>query len=161
MLVSRLNRKDREAVRRIARDLWPEMDIDSELEKSCARAWVARPSDHAEPVAFLLAWAVADELHVLWIGTLPQFRRRKAARAVLDAAVEYSAAEHVRLVLLEVRKDNHAAIRLYRSAGFHAIGLRRGYYATDAQDAILMTLMLDPETGAIQPGRDEVLVAEA
>jgi ribosomal-protein-alanine N-acetyltransferase len=161
MIVSRLMPQDRDAVRTIAQSVWTDMDIEAELAMSYTRLWVARPAFGQDPVAFLLAWAVADELHILWLATRPDARRRGAARAMLAAAIEYAAGEHVRLVLLEVRRNNRDAIRLYRSAGFHAIGVRRGYYERDAEDAILMTLTLDPNTGSIQPGRDEILLAEA
>ena len=47
----------------------------------------------------------------------------------------------MRLVLLEVRAGNHAAIRLYRAVGFEATGERLGYYA-NGEDACLMQLRL-------------------
>jgi ribosomal-protein-alanine N-acetyltransferase len=71
------------------------------------------------------------------------------------------AVEHrSRLVLLEVRRTNRPAMRLYRSLGFTAIGVRRRYYG-DGEDAIEMVLVLDPVTGTVQQGRDEVELAEA
>ena len=43
---------------------------------------------------------------------------------------------------LEVRASNEAALRLYRRAGFRAIGRRRGYYADPIEDAVLLRLDL-------------------
>jgi len=63
-------------------------------------------------------------------------------------------------VLLEVRRSNQAAIRLYRSFGFSVAGLRRAYYSLDGEDALEMVLVLDPETGDIVPGQDEVRLEE-
>jgi ribosomal-protein-alanine N-acetyltransferase len=39
---------------------------------------------------------------------------------------------------LEVRVSNKAAINLYQSLGFEKGGLRKGYYANDGEDALIM-----------------------
>jgi ribosomal-protein-alanine N-acetyltransferase len=43
-------------------------------------------------------------------------------------------------VLLEVRSENEAAQRLYATAGFERIGVRRGYYQPGGTDAVVMRL---------------------
>jgi ribosomal-protein-alanine N-acetyltransferase len=45
-------------------------------------------------------------------------------------------------LFLEVAGDNAAALALYAAAGFEAIGLRKGYYATGA-DAVVMRRTLN------------------
>lgn len=139
----------------------PSVDLADELERPWARLWVARPDAAAPAAAFLLAWLVADELHILSIATHPSARRRGLARALLDHALATARERAMRLVLLEVRRSNRDAIRLYRSFGFRAMGVRPGYYADNREDAIEMILVLDPATGEIQPGRDEVRLEEA
>jgi ribosomal-protein-alanine N-acetyltransferase len=155
MLVSSLAPGDRDSVLGIADAAEMALDVDAELARPFALLWVARPHAEEAPVAFLLAWAVADELHLIHIATHPGARRRGAARALMNALVERAAAHKSRLVLLEVRRSNRLAIRLYRSLGFSAMGVRRTYY-TNGEDAVEMMLTLDPMTGAVRPGRDEV-----
>jgi len=75
--------------------------------------------------------------------------------------LEHARSERVRLVILEVRRSNRPAQSLYRAHGFRAIGVRCGYYSDNAEDAVEMMLTLDPETGSIIPGRDEIQLAEA
>jgi ribosomal-protein-alanine N-acetyltransferase len=125
-----------------------------ELARPWARLWVARDEDGV-PVAFLIAWHVADELHVLNVATREDRRRRGIARALLGEAVAYSKKRAVKHVLLEVRRSNRAAIALYRAIGFFAMGVRAKYYPDD-EDAVEMVLMLDPETGSILTHPDEV-----
>ena len=132
-----------------------------ELARPWARLWVARASgpvgdapSHA--VAFLLAWHVADELHVLDVATHPEFRRRGYGRALMQQALAYAKEHQGRHLLLEVRRSNTPAIRLYRDCGFFAMGLRKRYYPDD-EDAVEMVLLLD-ERGEVQPRRDEVSV---
>lgn len=130
-----------------------------ELRHPWSRVWVARPAGQdREPRAFLLAWLVVDELHVLSVATLPAFRQQGFATALLERAVEFAREYHVRVVLLEVRRSNVEAIRLYRRFGFSAVGLRPSYYVNNLEDAVEMSLVLDPATGAIVPGHDEVVL---
>jgi ribosomal-protein-alanine N-acetyltransferase len=145
----------------IARGSFDEGDFsaDKELERPWARMWVARvESADASPSAFLVAWHVADELHILNVATTPSMRRRGLGSALMRVALEYAAASRVRLVLLEVRRSNRDARRLYRRLGFTAMGVRPGYYADNGEDAIEMVLVIDPETGRIVPGRDEIRI---
>ncbi len=160
MLVSRPGPLDSDAIARIARATAATVDVDAELGRPWALLWIARAEPEAEPLAFLLAWAVADELHLIHIATHPDTRRRGAARALMETLLNHAIERKSRLVLLEVRRSNRAAIRLYRSFGFSAMGVRRGYYS-DGEDAIEMMLTLDPDTGAVTPGRDEIQLAEA
>jgi ribosomal-protein-alanine N-acetyltransferase len=120
--------------------------------------WSVRSTEGAAPAGFLVAWHVADELHVLNVAIAPPMRRRGLARALMDEALAYAAAEHVRIVLLEVRRSNRPAIKLYRAFGFTALGVRPGYYADNNEDAIEMILALDPESGRALPGRDEIRI---
>jgi ribosomal-protein-alanine N-acetyltransferase len=152
--------EDLAAVEEIARECFDDggFSATEELSRPWARLWAARPTE-GEPLAgFLIAWHVADELHVLNIATLVPMRRRGIARALMDASLRYSAENKIRIVLLEVRRSNRAAIKLYRGLEFTALGVRPGYYADNGEDAIEMILALDPESGQVVPGRDEIRI---
>ncbi len=71
-------------------------------------------------------------------------RRRGYGLLLLEAAVSALVATGARRCLLEVRKSNTAARRLYAAFGFEVDGLRRNYYPLPAgrEDAILMSLDL-------------------
>jgi ribosomal-protein-alanine N-acetyltransferase len=155
MLVSPLVPGDTERVRTIATATSANVDVEAELGRSWALFWVARDAPELDAVAFLLAWAVADELHLIHVATHPEFRRQGAARALLEVLLDHAMHNKTRLVLLEVRRSNRAAIRLYRALGFSKMGVRRAYYS-DNEDAIEMMLSLDPVTGRVQPGQDEI-----
>ncbi len=160
MLVRRLAEDETAAVQVVAEEAGVAIDVAEERTRPWALVWTARSDPSSEPLAFLLAWAVADELHLIQIATRPRDRKRGAARSLMKALLEQAAHRKTRLVLLEVRRSNRAAIRLYRQFGFSAMGVRRGYYR-DGEDAVEMMLGLDPATGSVQPGRDEVPLAEA
>ncbi len=81
---------------------------------------------------------VLGELHVTTIAVRPERRRRGHARALIAAAL--GAYPEARLVHLEVRPTNPAAVTLYESLGFRVTGRRPRYYGDE--DALLMTLDL-------------------
>lgn len=159
-VISRLQRDDFDAVSRILRSSGLEVDLEAELGRDFALPWVLRSSASAdtlhdtrrgEPVAFLLAWSVADELQLLDMGVLPEQRRQGHGRRLLGELLRYAQRERKRLLLLEVRQSNEPAIRLYQSMGFETTGVRRGYYSDTGEDALEMRITFDPNTGQILP----------
>ena len=158
--VVRVEDPEMDALEAIARACFAEsgFSVAEELGRPWTRAWAVRAAEGSSPAAFLVAWHVADELHVLNIATAPPLRRRGFARALMDEALVYAAKERIRIVLLEVRRSNRAAIKLYRGLGFTALGVRPRYYADNDEDAVEMILSLDPESGRVLPGRDEIRI---
>lgn len=134
-----------------------EEHVREELSRPWTRAWVARVAPEDAVVGYLISWHVADELHILQVAAAVTERRKGIGRGLVDEVLAYAARERLRLVLLEVRRSNAAAIALYRRVGFIASNVRRGYY-TDGEDAVEMVLELDPATGARVPRLDEVVL---
>jgi ribosomal-protein-alanine acetyltransferase len=89
----------------------------------------------AGPTGWAIGWNVLGELHVLQVAVRPDARRSGAGRRlVVELEGRALGAE---TAWLEVRTDNAAAIGLYASAGYVAVGRRPRYYA-DGCDALLM-----------------------
>jgi ribosomal-protein-alanine N-acetyltransferase len=131
-----------------------EAQLRDELARPWSRLWVAR--DHGGAVvAFLAAWHVADELHVLNVTTRSDRRRRGIARVLMKTAIRYGQDNRVRHLLLEVRRSNAGATALYRAVGFFATGVRPRYYPDD-EDAVEMRLLFDPVTGEVVRRSDEI-----
>jgi len=144
MLVTPLTREDCGAVAELAALSGSGFDPCAELERPWARLWVVREALAAPPVGVALSWRAADELHLLDLAVAPAHRRRGFGQRLLAAVVEDAKTTGARVVLLEVRASNQAALGLYRQAGFVEHGVRRGYYATDGEDALEMRLELEP-----------------
>jgi ribosomal-protein-alanine N-acetyltransferase len=115
---------------------WNRESLASEIERSWARV-LAAEADDGTLVAFANLWVVADEVHVLNVATDPEHRRRGHARALVEAMISAAREVGARTMQLEVRSSNAAAIRLYESYGFRAVGRRERYY-DDGEDAVLM-----------------------
>lgn len=80
------------------------------------------------------------------IAVAPAWRGHGLARAMVTAGVEWARSRDAARVLLEVHRDNHPAIRLYRSHGFRAVAQRDNYYGA-GQHASIMELQLRKEGG--------------
>jgi ribosomal-protein-alanine N-acetyltransferase len=109
-----------------------------ELARPWGRAWVAR-GEGGRAVGYLLLWHVADEVHVLDVAVHPDQRRRGVARALMHRALAFANERGARIVLLEVRRSNIAAIRLYEGLGFSLLNERKRYYP-NGEDALELAL---------------------
>ncbi|QFU00378.1 ribosomal-protein-alanine N-acetyltransferase [Halomonas sp. THAF5a] len=103
-------------------------------------AWNARLVGHAVVVRL----PFEAELQAILVAG--DQRRQGVAARLLDAVIEAAKGWDVERLLLEVRASNAPAIGLYRRAGFHEDGRRRGYYpplaGREREDALLMSLSL-------------------
>ncbi len=73
-------------------------------------------------------------------------RRAGVGRALCVAVADWCRAQGAAALELEVRAASAGAIALYRGMGFAVQGRRRSYYEAPADDALLMRLILTPET---------------
>lgn len=97
-----------------------------------------------EICGYAVLMPVLDEAELLNIGVAARHQRNGLGRAMLREMLAMAQRMKMRRVFLEVRAANVAALALYRSAGFAAIGMRRGYYqnASGSEDAITMACEL-------------------
>jgi len=88
-----------------------------------------------------------EELHLLNITIAPKFRRLNIATQAL-LAIENTAKKYSFLkILLEVRKSNIQAIKLYEKLDYQVIGTRKDYYSVEGhppsrEDALVMEKMM-------------------
>jgi [ribosomal protein S18]-alanine N-acetyltransferase len=90
--------------------------------------------------AIVLVSGVECELANLAVTRLIQ--RQGLGARLLAEAMERARERGGREMFLEVRASNAAAIQLYTSAGFQAVGRRVRYYARPIEDAIVMKAAL-------------------
>jgi ribosomal-protein-alanine N-acetyltransferase len=143
MLLSPLTVSDLDEVLDIERRSFPEpwsrgMFL-HELKLPFSTSIAARAADPPhELLGYICWWLIGDELQILNLAVRPEQRQCGIGRVLVELALLAVQARHAGTVTLEVRRDNAAAIALYRSFGFTESGVRRHYYGRDA-DAILMT----------------------
>jgi ribosomal-protein-alanine N-acetyltransferase len=110
-----------------------------ELKLPFSTSIVARAADPPHALlGYVCWWLIGDELQILNVAVHPQRRQHGIGRALVELALHAVQIRHAGTVTLEVRRDNGAAIALYRSFGFTESGVRRHYYGR-GEDALLMT----------------------
>jgi ribosomal-protein-alanine N-acetyltransferase len=118
---------------------WTRDMLERELQQSnVARVYIARVPGH-RAAAFCACWLVYDELHINTIAVAPELRRQGLATALINRILREAAAEGAVRVYLEVRRSNEAAQALYESLGFSVAGVRRNYYSSPVEDALVLT----------------------
>jgi len=113
---------------------------------------LARAPDRAV-VGFCSYWRVVDEIHINNLAVLPSHRRQGVARALLARVLRDAAAHGAVRALLEVRRSNAEAQRLYEALGFTVAGTRRAYYTGPVEDALV--LWREHLDGPVSPPLDD------
>ena len=85
----------------------------------------------------------AGEIHVNKIAVDPLYRRRGIARLLMTEVLDFAARIQAEEIFLEVRPSNLPARNFYVLLGFRDAGRRPQYYA-DGEDALVMSLFLQP-----------------
>jgi [ribosomal protein S18]-alanine N-acetyltransferase len=110
----------------------------AELEnRGVSFCFVARDNRH-QVVGFCSFWRVLDELHINNLAVTPAARGAGAGTALLHAVLREGARMGARRATLEVRRSNDAARRLYERLGFTVAGVRRAYYTSPVEDALVL-----------------------
>ncbi len=116
---------------------WSRQSFVLEVEKNkCARYVVAEHSGAV--VGYGGMWLIVDEAHITNIAVHPLFRRRGIGEAILKALMAEAHRMGIDRMTLEVRASNIPAQNLYKKLGFVEVGVRKGYYSDNNEDAIIM-----------------------
>lgn len=94
--------------------------------------------DEGEIQGYAILQLIAPEAEVINIAVAPTARRQGIGRALLTALLCEAEAAQIETIHLEVRESNQAAIALYATLGFRAVGLRKHYYDNPREHAVLM-----------------------
>lgn len=99
-----------------------------------------------ELVAYGGFWIILDEIHITKLTVATVHRGRGLGQAVMRFLERHGWEIGGRTVRLEVRASNAVARRLYSQLGYQETGVRKNYYTTSREDAIVMVKdLLRPE----------------
>lgn len=120
--------------------LWPPANYERELKNGLAHYIVACDEEGNYIMGFAGLWMLVDEAHITNIAVREKHRRQGIGEALLIAIIELAIKLGAHLITLEVRASNAEAQKLYAKYGFVRVGLRRGYYTDNREDAVLMSI---------------------
>ncbi len=90
-------------------------------------------------IGFVGLWLMVDEAHIINIAVKETNRGNGIGELLLIASIELSTSLKASVATLEVRASNSVAQNLYLKYGFSQVGLRKGYYTDNKEDAFIMT----------------------
>jgi ribosomal-protein-alanine N-acetyltransferase len=120
-------------------DAWtPEM-FAAEFKQPASRRLYLVAEEGDELVGYgVMMFTGGPQADVLTLAVDPAHWGQGVGTALLSALVDEAGRRGHTEVMLEVRKDNPRARRLYLRHGFTEIGIRRGYYQPSGVDAVVM-----------------------
>lgn len=90
-------------------------------------------------IGFLGLWVMVDEAHIINIAVREACRGHGIGEVLLISGIDTAVKLEASVVTLEVRASNSIAQNLYTKYGFKKVGVRRGYYTDNREDAFIMT----------------------
>ena len=87
---------------------------------------------------FCAFWLVFDEIHINNVAVRPGLRAQGIGTTLLRRVLEEAQRLGARRATLEVRASNERARRLYERLGFYTAGVRRNYYTSPVEDALIL-----------------------
>jgi ribosomal-protein-alanine N-acetyltransferase len=117
-------------------DPWSRQAFLTDLKNDFAHPIVARFEKKVAGYASL--YQAADELQIGNLAVSPDFHQRGIGTKLLEYIIKLAHDSHKRLVVLEVRQSNTAALNLYKKFGFKVAGKRKYYYHKPVEDALIM-----------------------
>jgi ribosomal-protein-alanine N-acetyltransferase len=97
---------------------------------------------------FVAARGMGPEAEMLNLAVDSSHRRHGIGRSLVEALHRRLRDGATERVFLEVRPSNLPAQQLYRSLGYAECGRRRGYYASNGEDALVFEIRLRAASGS-------------
>lgn len=90
-------------------------------------------------VGFSGIWMMFDEAHLTNIAVRREYRGKGLGELLVIATIDLATQLKASFITLEVRASNLVAQNLYHKYGFVQMGIRKGYYLDNREDAIIMS----------------------
>ena len=136
----RMIESDLEAVAKIEKDIfsdpWSYNAFKTDLNNDMAFPLVAELESLV--IGYSNLYIVAGEVQIGNFAVAPGYRKRGVGKKLMDEILKIAVENKTDTVFLEVRESNEPAMALYGSFGFKPVGLRRDYYSSPRESAVIM-----------------------
>lgn len=89
-------------------------------------------------VGFIVASETPFTLDIYLVVVDEEYKNRQIGRRLFQTLIQYAKEKEIPEILLETRQSNHPAIALYKRVGFEKVGVRKAYYSSPIEDAVVM-----------------------
>ena len=91
---------------------------------------------------YCIVYFVLDEAEIVRIAVDASCRRQGVGRELLDQVQQICQEKGISHLLLDVRESNNTARAFYRDYGFGIDGIRKNFYDSPRENAVLMSMMI-------------------
>lgn len=105
------------------------------LPDAFRKFYVAKVDD--EVVGYVVCWLSDETAHIHNISVKKHYQNLGIGSKILDFLTEKLKEINIKIIMLEVRKDNILAIKFYKKFGFKDVIIKEKFYP-DGEDAIVM-----------------------
>ena len=116
---------------------WSKDSFMSELLNDLAKYFSVFNTD-GQLIGYCGCWQILEEAHITNIAVSPDYRRKHIGEVLLTTIIDECYRNMAKYITLEVRVGNKPAIALYEKYGFKSLGVRKGYYQDNNEDALIM-----------------------
>lgn len=124
---------------------WTETQLRDSLYMDNASFLVAE-GEEGKVLGYAGLTVVLDEGYINNIAVFPKYHKQGVGGQILDVYCRFAMA-NLAFLTLEVRQSNEAALALYQKFGFVEEGLRKDYYDSPTEDALILTRRFREEMG--------------
>ena len=117
---------------------WEEEMFIEEIEKQYAYVLEIKN----KIIGYICGWKLLDEFNITNIAVASDFQRKGFGKALVKFLMSKLLDEKCFKFFLEVRESNQAAKKLYEKLGFVVIGIRKNYYHSPEEDAMVLGVNL-------------------
>ncbi len=82
---------------------------------------------------------ILDECYITNVAVFENYRKQGVASAILTYLMDFAKENRLSFISLEVRESNLNAISLYSKFRFEKVGIRKNFYESPKENAIIMT----------------------
>ncbi|USB34034.1 ribosomal protein S18-alanine N-acetyltransferase [Paenibacillus sp. YPG26] len=116
---------------------WTENAFHSEMTQNHFAKYIIMEKDGV-PIGYAGMWTVVDEAHVTNIAVRSAYRGQHLGERLMREMMLLAGRIGMTRMTLEARVSNTVAQSLYGKLGFRPVGLRKGYYSDNQEDALIM-----------------------
>lgn len=144
MTVRRASREDIPALCALERECfsepWSERGFEDFFALDYTAAFAAVDDGSGDIVGYAGMYLSGGDGDITNIAVTESFRRKGVGSALIDALKSVPGIERL---LLEVRESNTAARTLYEKRGFSVDGIRKNFYSSPRENAVLMSIEIN------------------
>lgn len=114
-------------------------------EETIRDSWNKMPStflvavEKEQIIGFLIFFYVLNEGEIIRIAVEKEYQKQGVGSLLIAELERICRQKEITKLMLEVRKNNVSALNFYRKHGFETDGIRKDYYGTPSEDAVLMS----------------------